>query len=83
LTAPLFRKTSPAPPKDALSLLGLTTPRLRLPLVEVSDAIKADIAAALAQVCEDYGGYVAGTMQAPEVSARSNLNGPWGWRPAD
>jgi 4-hydroxy-tetrahydrodipicolinate synthase len=69
LTAALFRESSPAPLKYALSLLGLMTPRLRLPLVEVSDATKADVAAAMAQVCEDYGDYVAGTMQAPQLQA--------------
>jgi 4-hydroxy-tetrahydrodipicolinate synthase len=69
LTAALFRETNPAPLKYAMSLLGLMTPRLRLPLVDASDATKAGIAAAMAQVCEDHGDYVVGTMQAPRLLA--------------
>ena len=38
LTAVLFRETSPAPLKYALSLLGLMSAKVRLPLVEVTDA---------------------------------------------
>jgi 4-hydroxy-tetrahydrodipicolinate synthase len=67
LTAALFSETNPAPLKYAMSLLGLMTPRLRLPLVDVSDATKTAIAAAMAQVCEDHGDYVVGTMQAPRL----------------
>jgi 4-hydroxy-tetrahydrodipicolinate synthase len=64
LTAALFRETNPAPLKYALSLLGCMTPRVRLPLVEVSDGARADIAAALARVCEDYGDYVVAATPA-------------------
>ena len=38
LTAVLFRETSPAPLKYALSLLGLMSAKVRLPLVEVTNA---------------------------------------------
>ena len=44
----LFSEPSPAPSKWALSLLGRCGPTLRLPLVEMTDAGKAIIAAALA-----------------------------------
>lgn len=62
LTAALFRESNPAPLKYALSLLGLMTPRLRLPLVEPSDAAKADIAAALKRLCEDHADYTIAAM---------------------
>jgi 4-hydroxy-tetrahydrodipicolinate synthase len=47
LTVALFRETSPAPLKYALSLLGLMSPRVRLPLVEPSPDTKAQIVSAL------------------------------------
>jgi 4-hydroxy-tetrahydrodipicolinate synthase len=72
LTAALFRETNPAPLKYALSLLDLMTPRLRLPLVEVSDATKADVAAAMTRVCEDYGDYVVGTIRGPRLQAAAS-----------
>jgi 4-hydroxy-tetrahydrodipicolinate synthase len=62
LTAALFRESSPAPLKYALSLLGLMTPRVRLPLVEVTEPTQVDVAAAMTVVCENYGDYVVGTM---------------------
>jgi 4-hydroxy-tetrahydrodipicolinate synthase len=62
LTPVLFRETSPAPLKYALSLLGLMSPKIRLPLVELTEQSKADVAAVMAQVCENYSDYVAGKM---------------------
>lgn len=62
LTAALFRETSPAPLKYALSLLGLMSPKVRLPLVEVTDATKAEVAAVMASVCGEYSDYVIGTL---------------------
>ena len=44
----LFCEPSPAPAKWALSQLGRCRPTLRLPLVEMTDAGKATVAAALA-----------------------------------
>ena len=43
----LFLETSPAPVKYAASLLGKCTPELRLPLVEVSEATKEQVRAAM------------------------------------
>ena len=43
----LFAETSPAPAKYAASLLGLCSGELRLPLVEVGEATKAKVQAAL------------------------------------
>jgi 4-hydroxy-tetrahydrodipicolinate synthase len=44
----MFCEPSPAPAKWALSRLGRCRPTLRLPLVEMTDAGKAAVAAALA-----------------------------------
>ena len=65
LTAALFCETSPAPLKYALSLLGLMSPKVRLPLVEVAEANKADVTAVMVQVCEDYAGYMIGKVGGP------------------
>ena len=65
LTVALFRETSPVPLKYALSLLGLMAPNVRLPLVELTDANKAEVAAAMAQLCEAQGGYAIGQMRGP------------------
>ncbi len=54
LTVALFRETSPSPLKYALSLLGLMSAKVRLPLVELTNQSKAEVATVLAQVCEDY-----------------------------
>jgi 4-hydroxy-tetrahydrodipicolinate synthase len=44
----LFSDPSPGPTKHALSLLGLCAPDVRLPLTAISEASKAEVAAALA-----------------------------------
>ena len=66
LTAALFRETSPAPLKYALSLLGLMSPKVRLPLVELTNQTKAEIAAVTTQVCEDYADEVIGKLCEPK-----------------
>jgi 4-hydroxy-tetrahydrodipicolinate synthase len=45
-----FSRDTPAAPKYALSLLGLVSPRVRLPMVELADAEKAEIARAIAAI---------------------------------
>jgi 4-hydroxy-tetrahydrodipicolinate synthase len=60
LTAALFRETSPAPLKYALSLLGLMSAKVRLPLVELTSTAKTDVAAAIGQVCPGYAEYIVG-----------------------
>jgi len=47
LTAALFRETSPVPLKYALSLLGLMSSAVRLPLVEASAQTRAEVSAAV------------------------------------
>lgn len=56
----LFRETSPAPLKQALSLLGLMRPALRLPLVEPAVATKAEISALVSQLSETYPEHLVG-----------------------
>jgi 4-hydroxy-tetrahydrodipicolinate synthase len=62
LTAMLFRETSPAPLKYALSLLGLMSPKLRLPLVELTSQTKVEVAAVVKQACEGYADHVIGKL---------------------
>jgi 4-hydroxy-tetrahydrodipicolinate synthase len=62
LTAVLFRETSPAPLKYALSLLGLMSAKVRLPLVEVTNATKAELTTAMALVCDRYSEYMLGKI---------------------
>lgn len=66
LTAALSREPTPAPLKYALSLLGLMSPRVRLPLVEPSNESKADVATAVETLCKEAG--VQPTIAAPSPS---------------
>ena len=52
LTATLFRESNPAPLKYALGLLGFMLPKVRLPLVELTETVKAELAGILAHLCE-------------------------------
>lgn len=62
LTAVLFRETNPVPLKYALSLFGLMSPRVRLPLVELSDQAKTEIDSVVARLCDEYSGSIMGTI---------------------
>jgi 4-hydroxy-tetrahydrodipicolinate synthase len=57
LTTVLFRESNPVPLKYALSLLGLTAAKVRLPMVELSNETKIEVAAAIEEVCEGYAEY--------------------------
>lgn len=64
LTGALFRESNPGPLKHALSLLGLMSAALRLPLVQPLPAVQAEIAAVLAQLSVEYtDGIIASTRQ--------------------
>src|ERR1017187_490346 len=52
LTA-LIAKESPAALKYALCLLGFMSPRTRLPIVELADSAKAEVASAIAQIGDE------------------------------
>jgi 4-hydroxy-tetrahydrodipicolinate synthase len=71
LTSILFCKPNPVPLKYALSLLGLMSQSVRLPLVELSPQAKAEVADGLAELWEEIGDYIVGTMsrRAPERRA--------------
>jgi 4-hydroxy-tetrahydrodipicolinate synthase len=62
LTRILFCKPNPVPLKYGLSLLGLMSQNVRLPLVELSPQTKAEVAVALAKWWEGSDEYVIGTM---------------------
>ena len=75
LTAALFRETNPVPLKYALSLFGLMSPRVRLPLVELSDQAKIGIAGALAELCDEYSGSMIGKIGGGSHAARRVMAG--------
>jgi 4-hydroxy-tetrahydrodipicolinate synthase len=60
LTSALFGESNPVPVKYALSVMTMMSPAVRLPLVELNDASKAELDAVLAQVCEGYADYMIG-----------------------
>ena len=64
LTAVLFRETSPAPLKYAMSLRGLMSPKVRLPLVELTDTSRAELAVVVAQFCDGADARLAGEYTA-------------------
>jgi 4-hydroxy-tetrahydrodipicolinate synthase len=57
LTDVLFRESNPVPLKYALSLLGLMAPKVRLPLVELNNETKIEVAAAIEAISEGYAEY--------------------------
>ena len=71
LTAVLFRETNPAPLKYALSLLGLMSATLRLPLVVPSDDVQAEIASVVTRLAVEYSDHMIGTISPPEHRGRS------------
>ena len=70
LTTALFRETSPSPLKYALSLLGLMSPAVRLPLVEPSEQTRAEIAAIVTKMCDVHPDYMIGKAMRPRNIAR-------------
>jgi 4-hydroxy-tetrahydrodipicolinate synthase len=66
LTTALFSETNPIPVKYALSLLNLMSPRVRLPLAELSDRSKSEVAAAMNDVQERYADDVIGSFRSLE-----------------
>jgi 4-hydroxy-tetrahydrodipicolinate synthase len=70
LTRILFCRPNPVPLKYALSLLGLMSPNVRLPLVELSPQTKAEVAGVLAELCEGIGEYMVGTMSSRAAERR-------------
>jgi 4-hydroxy-tetrahydrodipicolinate synthase len=63
LTASLFRESDPAPVKYALALFGLMSPRVRLPLVELSDQTRAELGGMLLRMCDEYSDCMIGSVE--------------------
>ncbi len=68
LTRILFCKPNPVPLKYALSLFGLMSQNVRLPLVELSPQTKAEVADALAQWCQGSGEHASGEHASGEYA---------------
>jgi 4-hydroxy-tetrahydrodipicolinate synthase len=62
LTAALFLESNPAPLKYALSLFGLMSSHVRLPLVELSPQAKEEIFDVLVRLCDGYAGSMIGNI---------------------
>jgi 4-hydroxy-tetrahydrodipicolinate synthase len=75
LTAALFCETNPVALKYALSLFGLMSPRVRLPLVELSDQYKPGIAAILAELCDACPEAMIGRIGSPIRASRRAMVG--------
>jgi 4-hydroxy-tetrahydrodipicolinate synthase len=58
LTTALFRESSPSPLKFALSCLGLMSSRVRLPLVEITEATQDELIAVLTRVGDEFSDYM-------------------------
>jgi 4-hydroxy-tetrahydrodipicolinate synthase len=75
VTSALFRETNPVPLKYALSRLGLMSPRVRLPLVELTEKTKAELAVVMAQMRDDYSDCVVGNLHGPARRGYRALTG--------
>ena len=75
LTAALFCETNPVALKYALSLFGLMSPRVRLPLVELGDQYKPGIAAILTELCDACPEATIGRISGPIPAGRRAMVG--------
>ena len=75
LTAALFCETNPVALKYTLSLFGMMSPRVRLPLVELSDQYKPGIAAILGELCDTYPQAMIGRIGDPIRTSRRAMVG--------
>jgi 4-hydroxy-tetrahydrodipicolinate synthase len=65
LTATLFREGNPVSLKCALNLLNVMPQKVRLPLVELNDQVRAEIAAVIADISDRYAEYMIGEILDP------------------
>jgi 4-hydroxy-tetrahydrodipicolinate synthase len=75
LSAALAREANPAPLKYALSLCGLMSPRLRLPLADVTEETRREILATLQRLWQKYSDFMIERVLMPAnplVVAHSN-----------
>ena len=73
LTAAMFCETSPSPLKYALSLLGLMSPTVRLPLVELSEQARAEVTAVVMKMCDAHPDDMIGKAVRPLNIARERV----------
>jgi len=71
LTSALFRETNPVPLKYALSLMDLMSPKVRLPLVKLTEQTQAELAAVMTRVCYANPEHVIGKVPTPTQSYRT------------
>jgi 4-hydroxy-tetrahydrodipicolinate synthase len=71
LTQVLFRESNPGPLKYALSLLGLMSPALRLPLLPPSEKTQTEISAVLGRIAFEHADQVIGAMAAEIAESRA------------
>jgi 4-hydroxy-tetrahydrodipicolinate synthase len=75
LTTALFLESNPVPLKHALSLFGLISPGVRLPLVELSGQSQAELARVLMRMCDEYSEYMIGKVREHSHASRSAMVG--------
>jgi len=75
LSAALFRESNPVPLKHALSLLGLMSSRVRLPLVELSDQSRAELASILTRMCDEYSEHLIKPLREQGRASRRAIAG--------
>jgi 4-hydroxy-tetrahydrodipicolinate synthase len=71
LTTALFRESNPVPVKYALALLGLMSPAVRLPLVELSPHLRTELGEVLLRLCDEYSEYMIGNTLEGGAATRS------------
>jgi 4-hydroxy-tetrahydrodipicolinate synthase len=74
LAGALSRESNPAPVKYALSVMNLTLPRVRLPLVQLKSESKAEIDRLLAHIGAKYSGSMIGDVTGQDRSAVQSVD---------
>jgi 4-hydroxy-tetrahydrodipicolinate synthase len=75
LSAALFLESNPVPLKHALSLLGLMSSRVRLPLVELSDQSRVELTRVLTRMCDEYSDCMVGEVREQGHASRRAIAG--------
>jgi 4-hydroxy-tetrahydrodipicolinate synthase len=68
LTAALFRESNPVALKYALSLLGLMSPKVRLPLVELHAEAREDVRSVVLQMCDGFREHMVWPFEARQTA---------------
>jgi 4-hydroxy-tetrahydrodipicolinate synthase len=71
LTAVLFRETNPVPLKQALALLGLMSPGVRLPLVGLSEPHRIELSEVLFRMCHEHAEQMIGSVETASANQRA------------